>query len=79
MLLTSWSYTANQWLYQNLKSKTRGTWVAQLVEHLPPAQVVIPGSWDGALSWTTCSAGSLRLPLPLPLPLLMLSLSQMNK
>jgi len=27
-----------------LKNKVRGTWVAQLVKHLPLAQVMIPGS-----------------------------------
>ena len=31
-----------------LKCALRGTWVAQSVKHLPPAQVVIPGSWDGS-------------------------------
>ena len=41
-------------------------------EHLPWAQVVIPGSWDGA---PICSAGTLLLPLPLLLLLLVLSLS----
>ena len=35
---------------------------AQGAEHLPPAQVVIPGAWG------PCSAGSLLLPLPLLLP-----------
>ena len=30
------------------------------------AQVLIPGSWDGALHWAPHSAGSLLLPLPLP-------------
>ena len=58
-----------------------GASVAQSLKHLPSAEVMIPGSWDGALCWALCSVGSLLLPLPLPLPLplLMLSLSQMNK
>jgi len=55
-----------------------GVWVAQWVEHLPSAQVMIPGSW------APCSAGSLLLSLPLPLPnahglSLALTLSQINK
>ena len=55
---------------------TRGAWLAQSVKHLPVAQIVIPGSWAGALDpKAPCSVGSLHLPLPLPLPLLMLSLS----
>jgi len=46
-----------------------GAWVAQMVKHLPSAQVMIPGSWDQALCPAPCSAGSLLLLLPLP-PLL---------
>jgi len=38
-----------------------------VVKHLPSAQVMIPGSWDGAPRRAPCSAGSLLLPLPLPL------------
>ena len=30
-----------------LKQMSRDTWVAQSVKHLPSAQVMIPGSWDG--------------------------------
>ena len=45
-----------------------GTWVAQLVEHLPLAQIVISGSWDWAPHWAPGSAESLFLPLLLPLP-----------
>ena len=45
------------------------------MKHLPSAQVMIPGSWDGAPCQASCSAGSLLLPLPGPFPLLMLSLS----
>ena len=56
-----------------------GTWVAQLVEHLPSAQVMIPEFWDGAPHQTPCLAGSLLLPLPLLLPLLVLSLALSNK
>ena len=57
--------------------------MAQLVKHLPLAQVMILGSWDRAPHRAPCSAGSLLLPLPLPLlvfPLtLSLSLCQLNK
>ena len=50
----------------------RGAWVAQLVKHLPLAQVVILGShvWFPA-QWGACFS----LTLCLRLPLLMLSLS----
>ena len=43
--------------------------------HLPSAQVMISGSWNGDPCWAPCSVGSLLLPLPLPLPPLMLALS----
>ena len=50
--------------------------MAQLVKHLPSAQVMILGSWDQTPHWVSCSARSLLLPLPLPLPiLLMLAIS----
>ena len=64
-----------------VESDLRGTWVAQSVRHLPSAQVMIAGSWDGVLRWALCSMGSLLLPLPLPLPLLVLpfSLFQINE
>ena len=39
-----------------------------VVEHLPSAQVVIPGFWDGAPHQAPCSAGSLLLLLSMPLP-----------
>ena len=42
-----------------------GAWVAQLVKRLSSAQVMIPGSWDGAPCWAPCSAWSLVLLLPL--------------
>ena len=50
------------------KTRSWGIWVAQLSkEHLPLAQVGIPGSWNrvhiGLLT------GSLLLPLPMSLPL----------
>ena len=63
----------------------RGSWVAQLVKHLPSAQVMIPGFWNPAQNWACCSARSLLLPLPLPAAppacahTLLLSLSQINK
>ena len=47
-----------------------GTWVAQLVEHLPSAQVVIPGSWDQVLL--------LPLPVSLPLSLCLLRINKLN-
>ena len=59
-------------LAQNIYTE-KSTWVAQLGEHLPLAQVMISDSWDQALHWVLCLAGSLRLPLPLPLTLLVLS------
>ena len=58
--------------------------MAQLVKHLPSAQIMIPGSWVQALNQAPCSAGSLLLPLfsvPPPahaLSLLLLFLSQIN-
>ena len=53
----------------------RGPWVAQMVNRLPSAQVMISRSWDRAPWPAPSSAGSLLLLLPLPLPLLILSLS----
>ena len=53
-------------------------WVAQWVRHLALAQVMISGSWDRALRWASCSAGSLVLHLPLQLALLVLSLCQIK-
>ena len=51
----------------------RGTWLARLVKHVPLAQVMISGFWDGAPCQAPCLAGSMLLPLPLQLPLLVLS------
>ena len=31
----------------NLKGCPRDAWVAQSIKHLPLAQIMIPGSWDG--------------------------------
>ena len=45
-------------------ANTLDTWVAQVVEHLPSAQVMIPQSWDEVPSQAPCSEGSLLLPLP---------------
>ena len=59
----------------DIKTSFRGACLAQSVKCLPSAQVMIPGSWNGAPRWAPCSAGSLLLPLPLPLPLLLLVLS----
>ena len=47
---------------------------ARWVKHLPWAQLMISGSWDGAQHRAPCSAGSLLLPLPLPRPSLPLGL-----
>ena len=44
----------------------RGTWVAQLVKHLPLAQVMVPGSWDQVQHRAAYSVGSLLFPFPLP-------------
>ena len=44
----------------------QGAWVAQLVESLPWAQVMTPGSWDQVLHWALCSVESLLLLLPFP-------------
>jgi len=49
-------------------SMKAGTWVAQSVEHLPSAHVMIPGSQEWAPPQAPCSVGSLLLPLPLPFP-----------
>ena len=57
----------------------RDTWVAQSVKHLPSAQVMISGSWDGVPHRAPCSAESLLLSLPLLLPPLVLSLSLSNE
>ena len=57
------------------KEKYRGTWVAQLVKHLPSDQVMIPWSSDGALLGLPAQRGvcfSLSLSL-CPSPKLMLS------
>ena len=49
------------------KSKIQGAWVAQLIKCLPSAQVMIPGSWDGALLWASCS-GQPASPFPFAPP-----------
>lgn len=56
-------------LKQSFKNHSRccGAWMAQLVKHLPLAQVMILGSWDWAPCQTLCSAGSILFPLPLSL------------
>ena len=63
----------------SLGENPRGAWVAQLVKCMPSPQVMIPGSWDGALLWVPCPAGSLLLTLCLPFLLLALSVKQINK
>ena len=75
----------NPCLFISLEMDFRGTCVAQLVKHLPLAQVMIHGSWNRVPHQAPCSVESLLLPfsVPLPLPLLMLVLScllsQINK
>ena len=51
-------------VYQNLENM-KGTRVAQSVKCLPLAQVMIPESWDQALTWAPCPVGILLLLLPL--------------
>ena len=53
------------WNQSCLEMTCWGTWVAQLVECLPLAQVVILGSWDGVPCQVLCSVRSLLLLLPL--------------
>ena len=57
-----------EWMSEGPAKKilNRGSWVAQLVKHLLPAQIMISGSWDWAPHWALCSVESLLLPLPLP-------------
>ena len=62
-----------------LTHRTRGTWGAQSVEHVPLAQVLILESWNQTPHRAPCSAGSLLLLLPLLLPLLVLSRALSNK
>ena len=47
-----------------------GPWVAPLVKHLSPAQVMISGSWDQGFCPAPASMGRLLLPL-VPSPQLM--------
>ena len=60
-----------------------GTWVAQSVECLPLAQVMIPEAWDQALHQAPFLVGSLLLPLSIAPPACALSLplcvKQINK
>ena len=37
--------------------------MAQMIKHLPLAQVMVLGSWNRALRWAPCLAGRLLLPL----------------
>ena len=72
-----------KWKLPLKKGQDWGTWRAHLVKQLPSSQVMISWSWDGALPWALCSAGSLLLLLPLcSLSLTLshpLSCSQINK
>lgn len=54
-----------------LRMQFRGTWVAQLAEHLPLAQVMVPGPWMKPCIGLPASP-SLFAPLPC-------SLCQINK
>ena len=42
----------------SIKENMRGTWVAQSVEHLPLALVMISGSWDRTPCWALLSEES---------------------
>jgi len=67
-------------MYLVIKLKTKqGAWVAQLVQRLPSAQVMVPESWDRVPHRAPGSAGSLLLPLTLSPLMLFLFLSQINK
>ena len=56
---------ASKLLYIFRIPQSRATWVAQSVKHLPSAQVMIPGYWDGAPCQALCWVRSLLFPLPL--------------
>jgi len=62
----------------SLNFKVGGAWVAQMVKHLPLAQVMIPGSWDGAPAWGSLLGGEPASPSTVP-PACALSLYQINK
>ena len=58
-----------------IKETLWGAWVAQSVERLPSAQVMISGSWDRVLHWAPCSveggdsaSPSVSAPPPPPCP-----------
>ena len=46
---------------KEIKMNKEGSWVAQLVKHLPSAQVVVPGSWNRAPSRLSGEPTSLSL------------------
>ena len=54
-----------------------GTWVAQLVKHLPSARVMISGSWDGVLHLALLSRESASLSSSAP-PHCSCSISQID-
>ena len=58
-----------------INTQERGAWVAQLVNCLPLAQVMISGSWDGAQHRALCLAGNVPHCPPTPGPPTALSLS----
>ena len=78
---------ANTEMVQNIPSNhhviklklTRGAWVAQLVKHLPLAQVMIPGSWNRAPESVSLLSGESASPHSAPPPAPALSVSQINK
>ena len=53
--------------------------MAQWVEPLPSAQVVVSGSWDRAPHRALCSEGTLLPPVSLPASLPTCDLCQINK
>lgn len=48
-MMELWGHNPTEGQGRCIKSPPWRAWVAQWVEHLPSAQVLTPGSWDGAL------------------------------
>ena len=67
------------WERQNKEKEIRGAWVAQLVEQLPSAQVMILDFQDRVPHRAPSSLGSLLLPLTFSSLMLSLTHSPSNK